>query len=707
MKKMYPVLALILFVSILNAFEIPFSTTPIKTDVNLITGFLRITPNDQKAETLPTQAWLWYDEDNMYCRIECLIDSTFTIGQYASRDCGTQGDYLYFTIMTNPVSYSEYIYTATPTGALMEGTGDINGNSYDWDSSYSYTTDYNDTLWTVVFSVPFSEMRFKANPPYNWKVTFSRYHEQSRDDYVYPFYNNKIAKDYYYKAKEIVLTHKIKRRSDWKFKPYFVKSYDLVDDTSTFDPENVGLDISFNPDTKTKMKIAVNPDFTNVPPDDADDIYNNKYPVYLWENRFFFIEDIDAFGVDSNIFYTRNIVQPQYAVKFTGRQDTWTYGYLCAKDKRITEAGYNINTDDFYQLMAVTRQTPKYKVHFASAGRMNKDYYNHFILGNWDWEFIRNMHIGSSHLYSFRDDERMLYTDEQYLGGLYQSAYLDLNPGNWNINAEYTNLQKDVTLDMGYLYETGYENYDFGITWRSDVKEKFIRMLYLINNFNYSNKLEANKPLNYVGGGSTFLIGFLPKYSLLTQIWRSRPENDGKMHDTYHGVLRLQCFKWQIYRPSFYIAKGKTIIYSLNETKDFTRLTHSFSGSLKRNLSWSSSLSHYDYGYDKVNYLYTPTDTLIIKLDDSYQIANFSLYYDFSNTMSLSNGLGISTYKSGSRYSNLTFYSNFRYELKKDWFLYLGYKTGQSQDEPSTTNDFLGHFNRNSASAYLKLSATI
>ncbi len=690
---------------LLTAMEVPFSTVPILTEANQIGPFVRIDPDDKKPETLPTKAWIWYDEENIYVKVQCTIDSSFVKGAFRQRDSDSGGDYLFLHLITNPRTQYAYIYDATPSGALSDCVKDIKqGSNYNWNSSYSYTTEDNDTLWTVIFTVPFKDMRFPKNPPYKWKIRLTRFHKNSLEYYSYPYYKDGNDKEFFDKAMEITLTHKISGKKDWKFRPYFVRSYDLVNKSTTFDPDNTGLDISFNPGTRTKLKIAVNPDFTDVPPDDATNIYNSKYPIFYNENRFFFIEDIDAFGTDETMFYTRNIVQPQLAVKFTGNHKAWNYGYLCAKDKNISEDGMLINPDDFFQLGSVIYKTEKYKFLFSGASRMNNGYYNHFGSGSWNWEFVKNFTVGSSHLYSTKYVEGSGSNEEIDQQGLFNAIWFQMTPGNWNISAEYENVQKDLALDMGYLNETGLEQYSTNISWNMRPREKYLRTASFSLYGDYANKLEPDKPFKYLDSNVYLLLNFLPKYSLVFQVSRDREEYLGKEHDTWNAVFSPSLSRWPAFNPTVSFNVGKTVIYSLNETKDIVSFRTNGWGRVGRRIIWNYVFYHYQYGYDETNYIYTPTDTLILKLDNSFQIANAGLTYNFSNKMSLGNGIGITTYKTGLTYSNVSFYSNFRYEFKPDWFLYLGYKTKQWQDEPSVLNDPAGHFKINSASAYLKLS---
>jgi hypothetical protein len=708
MKRLLTAILVLLGLNLLFAFELPYSSTPVITDSNLLENFVRISPDDQQTEKLPTKAWLWYDENALYISFEAAIDSTFISGLYAPRDSGTDSDYLRVQIITIPEAYYAYYYIVSPSAKLYDGIRKYEaGLDKNWNSEYSYETSINDSIWTVDIRFPFKDMRFGAKPPYNWKIILTRYHKKTDETFSTPYVVNKMDKEYFTNGQDIRLTHQIKRNSDWKFKPYYVKSYDLIDKTDTFDPEHVGLDISYNPSTRTKLKASFNPDFSDVPPDDAQDNYNSKYPPWYLENRYFFTEDIEAFGVDYSVFYTRNIVQPQFALKYTGNSKTWNYGYLCAQDKKITDNGSLINNDDFFQLASVIKTLPRFKAIVSGFGRMNDGYYNHMVSGYWNWEFIKELHVGSSFLYSIRHKDNPDPGDKADYQGNLTKAFVSADPGNWYMEACYINVQKDLKVDTGTIWDTGYEDYSYNMDWNSDPSDKYLKSWGFNVGSEYADYLDAHKSLFSASTWGSARFDFKPKYTLSLSADANRESWQNKEFDTWGSTLTGNYYKWD--NLGFYASctLGRSLVYSLNET--YLKLSPgiTITQRIGKSLSWSVLFNHKQYDYNEVNYIYTPTDTLVVNLDNSYQIANASLIYNFSNQMTSTTGLGVSTYKSGSRYSNLTFYSNFRYEFKKDWFLYLGYKTGQSQDEPSTTNDFVGHFNRNSASAYLKLSLTI
>jgi hypothetical protein len=74
---------------------------------------------------------------------------------------------------------------------------------------------------------------------------------------------------------------------------------------------------------------------------------------------------------------------------------------------------------------------------------------------------------------------------------------------------------------------------------------------------------------------------------------------------------------------------------------------------------------------------------------------------------SLTTGLSYSSYETPNYYPQLGYYANLRYEFKRDWFIYAGFKSAQTRDVAPTGNDYLGHFSKDSASAYFKVSVSL
>jgi hypothetical protein len=707
--KRIQLLALALFsLSLLFSFNVPYSKVPVLSDDNLLQDFVRISPDDKQTEKLPTRAWLWHDEDALFVHIEATTDSTFNPGLFSPRDNTNNGDYLRVQIFTIPEAYYGYYYMMYPYGSLYDGIRkDGAGLDVNWNSDYSYKTDYDNQNWTVTVRFPFKDMRFGKKPPYTWKIVLSRYHKTTDESFSKPYMVNKMGKEYFTNGLDITLLHELKHSSNWKFKPYFVKSYDLVNKTDTFDPDNVGLDISYNPSTLIKLKASYNPDFTDVPPDDAQDNYNSKYPPYYSENRFFFIEDLNVFGTDSSIFYTRHIIQPQLALKLTGNSKTWTYGYLCAQDKKITANGMLINNDDIFQVATIARSFPRFALSVSGLSRLNEGYYNHIASGYWNWEFINKVRFGTSHLISFRHKDNPAPDEKADYQGNLTKATLYANPGNWTMQASYGNYQKDLRVDMGRFYDTDYEDYYGIIYYSSDTRDTYLKHWSANLSGSYYNNLDKSRTFraSQIYGGMS--LTFKPQYSISLNGDTSRESWNSKEFDNWSSTLNFTWDKWQ--NPSFAIGCtiGETLVYSLDETHDYINPGMTIWLDIGKSFRSIINVSHVQYGYDRVYYIQQDSLIIPLKLDNSYQIGSAKLNYNFSNKLSLRNGLSLTNYDSEGSRARITFYSNFRYEFRKDCYLYLGYKTRQSQDEESGWGNPQGHFVRNAASAYLKVSLTL
>ncbi len=97
------------------------------------------------------------------------------------------------------------------------------------------------------------------------------------------------------------------------------------------DPEP-GVTVNFGVTPTMNAAFTANPDFAQVEADQLVLTVNQRFPIFYDEKRPFFLEGVDAFQTPINLFHTRTIVDPDYAVKVTGKQGHTTVGALVAAD---------------------------------------------------------------------------------------------------------------------------------------------------------------------------------------------------------------------------------------------------------------------------------------------------------------------------------------------------------------------------------------
>lgn len=95
---------------------------------------------------------------------------------------------------------------------------------------------------------------------------------------------------------------------------------------------DVGISVKFNINPNITLDFAVNPDFAQVEADSPVVLANQRFPIFFGERRPFFLEGIDIFQTSLQPVHTRSIIDPDYAVKLTGRRGRNTFGLLAASD---------------------------------------------------------------------------------------------------------------------------------------------------------------------------------------------------------------------------------------------------------------------------------------------------------------------------------------------------------------------------------------
>ncbi|MDZ4120958.1 MAG: hypothetical protein U1C33_00960, partial [Candidatus Cloacimonadaceae bacterium] len=580
----------------------------------------------------------------------------FTYGNYAKRDAGSNADFMRVQLFTLPDAFYGYFYIAYPNGSLGDGVRNQDLNvDYSWNSTYSYESEIDDSHWRVLFRIPFKELRFQKREPHQWKVTLTRYSHNAKEYYSLPAYLLSEGKAYFTKAQDIVLERKINRSSDFRLYPYYVKSYDLISKTDSFDPEHVGIDISFNPDTRTKAKLSLNPDFSDVPLDGATDYYNSKYPPYLNENRYFFTEDIDAFGIGSTELYTRNIAQPRMAFKLTGTAKNLNYGYLAAIDKKIKADDVVVNQDDFYQVISLIPNSASYSFVNAVVSRMNRGYYNHLYSGSYKLEFVKDAFVKTNFLGTIkkRDGE-----DDKELRGYCSNLILRYDPRNWNTSLYATLVSKDFLPEAGYYTETDFTKYGYNVGYSSPIRDTYIRSWGVgsYSGFYEYERSEKSFHENYLDFYANLRLRSQINFNASTGM-STMVDNLYKSHSNYYVGLGNTLNHWESTVLSLYASSSKSLIYSLNDSRHHWYANMYFYHNMGGKITVTLSLNQSWYDYNKWNTVVTPSDTIRVFLDNNYQTINTTLRINPDTKTALSMGLGLSTYETRSRSAYMTYYT--------------------------------------------------
>ncbi len=589
--------------------------------------------------------------------------------------------------ITDVKNYYAYMFYAFPLGSKYDGIRNSNLNiDSGWNSTYEYENDISNNLWKCLMTIPVKDLRFYGKSPYNWKIILTRH--IYKDDYYYsvPYGTTKMKKDYFRKAKDITIKEEITKSRNYRFRPYTIINYDAMDKDISFDWDNVGLDFSFNPSFSTKVKLSINPDFSDVPMDTEQDIYNMRFAPTYQENRYFFIEDLDVFGVGGNgssekVFYSRHIMQPIYAFKITGNTAHYSYGFLSAFDKKVTTDGEVTNPDDLYNMIAYKQKGENFNTQFTLLNRMNKDYHNEVLHIQPNWEFIKNHSLWANVNLSLRRKENDIEK------GYYGLFGYNGQKGDIGWSTCFAKVSKNYAPDMGWINVTDLYAYNLNAWQNSEPNKKFLKEYGWSFWLHKAAKNKSNDLLEQ-NGGINFWFNTPQNINCWTNFNMGKEGYENKIYDWYNFSIAGKWYKLEEFGFMVGGGSGKTLIYSLSETHRKAYLDLNCWGNISRYFSYNISATLKKY-FD------LPTDA---DLDDEYWIGNAGFNINLSNNLSFTNGLRFNNYEYENRTMHLGFFSNFRWEFKPDCNLYLGYKTASNEIDQKLKSDY--------KQTYMKISYT-
>ena len=698
---------MVIIISGLAAMQLPFSNTLVKSEANLLGEMVRVSPDDKKSLEYKTDVYLWYDDEKLYAYFEAELNPDFAKGTYAAGESFPDADFLRLQLVTSPESYFAYCFYAFPLGNKYDAVRDSNLQlDENWNSEYSYSNEFTEDKWTCLMEIPFKDLRYTNNDVKNWKVISSRRLLEEDDYYSFPYTTTKMGKDYFLVAEDIQLTEEITTLSNLKIRPYFVQKYDKMNNEFSKFDENIGVDISYNPTTSTKLKISIQPDFSDVPMDDEQDNFNIRYAPYFQENRFFFTEDIDVFGVNEQLFYSRNLMQPIFATKLTGNGKNYSFGFLISQDKEVKNGESVNNADDYYSLAAYKISNDKASLQSTFLSTFNDDFHNEVMHIESVYEFSKKSEIELGANVSFVDrDSKSKYGSEFFTRYSFDSEIIDFR-------VKLGRMDDGLTALMGRIFENNYSYSNINLDIDYDFDEGGIFEQIGISGWTDYNIQTDSNDFGSTNAGCNLWFG--TRFDL--NFWTNA--NSGKYY--YEDLMKN--INWNNYSAGIgyfgFSGLGMNASYSQGLGLHFERLKNY----VKRNLNfsiWGDLGYHYSYSVNvsKIHYLDFEKEfiteildedgeNIIYRNDNDYLLGNIKFSINLSNECSLTNGLGFNSYEQldAGFTKHVGLFSNLKWEFMDDYFVYAGYST--ALDEVDNQGIFDDSRILNYELLYMKLSVT-
>ncbi|HEY8559803.1 MAG TPA: DUF5916 domain-containing protein [Pyrinomonadaceae bacterium] len=503
--------------------------------------FYQTSPGDNTEPSRPTEVMVMYDEKHLYVAFKCWDEKDKVRATVAKRDEVTGEDNVRLWLDTYNDQRRAYVLAFNPLGIQQDGIyTEGQGADFSVDIVMESKGVIEDWGWSVEVKIPFKSLRYTAGKGKMWGFNAARNIDRFNDEFDQWLPDDRNVSGFLVKHGKITGLDEIKTERTLEIVPSVTISetgsrkrtiptagftplggYDPVfnpyglRDPGRFvnDPvkTEIGVNLKYTITPNVTLDAAINPDFAEIEADAPVVTANQRFPIFFQEKRPFFLEGKEIFDSPLQPFYSRTIVDPDFAAKLTGKVGKTSFGFLAASDnapgnysedertelaicqeKRLSDPTQNCSIEEFVDqnaLFGVLRVKRDFGANnnvgfFATARVFPK---NRNFVGGFDGKFK----FGPSTTMTFQvlgTHSRKNFFDPYYFFKDDRPA----NPTNYRTGngfGYYWNL--DYTKDThGWFIEaigrTGDYRADSGFTQRTDT-----HTVFLFNRFSTKSKPKA------------------------------------------------------------------------------------------------------------------------------------------------------------------------------------------------------------------------
>ena len=458
-----------------------------------------IQPGDNTPAPVKTVVRLGYTHDALYVAFHAMDDKPEQIlAHLRDRDAAFSDDWVGLFLDTFDDQRRGYELIVNPLGVqgdlIRDEANTENTEDASWDGLWSSAGKLTADGYDVEIRIPFSTLRFRGGPQdQRWGISLFRNwprdkrhqltsHKSPRDSNCFPCTWAKyegMAGVQQGRNLEIVPTLTMGK----------TQTRDAAGDAWHSDDTSIepGVDVSWAPSPAMTLNATLNPDFSQVETDQLQLSFNDSFALFYQEKRPFFLEGADYFNSPFNVLYTRQIADPDFGLRTTGRTGSGAYGAIVARDATTLVLVPGVLGSGFEQLdqkadVAVGRYRYDINTH-TSVGvigtfREGDNYANNVAGVDARWQ--QGAHTATAQILRSQSEYPFEIVDA-YAGELGDDATPSGNAWraeygfsnrHWTFDAWHMDIAPGFRADLGFMGQVGYDKslLGGGRTWHRDGK---------------------------------------------------------------------------------------------------------------------------------------------------------------------------------------------------------------------------------------------
>jgi hypothetical protein len=320
---------------------------PVWAQAARLTGFHGYQPSDGRPAEERTEVLVWYSPSAIHFGIRAYDRRPGEVrATLADRDGIGSEDRVTLLLDTFDDARRAFLFAVNPLGVQQDGVrsegsataGNPFGGSTDLSPDYTWDSRGRRTEWgwQAEVRIPFKSLRYATGGEQRWGLQVLRNVQRTGHEDTWTDARRGSA-SFLGQSGTMTGLRDLERGIVLEAQPFVTASSsarrDPLDRYERGDPEtSAGLNARFG-FANASIDATINPDFSQVESDAGLVTANERFALFVPEQRPFFLEGIELFGSPNQLVYTRQIVEPLAGAKLTGKWGPWGVAYLSAVDE--------------------------------------------------------------------------------------------------------------------------------------------------------------------------------------------------------------------------------------------------------------------------------------------------------------------------------------------------------------------------------------
>ncbi len=323
--------------------------------------FYQTNPGYNTQPSKPTEVYMVYDERHLYVAFKCWDEKDKIRATVAKRDSVFGEDNVRLWLDTYDDQRRAYVLGFNPFGIQQDGIfTEGQGADFSVDIVMESKGVIEDWGWSVEVKIPFKSLRYASGKGKKWGFNVARNIDRLNDEFNQWLPDDRDVSGFLVKHGRIGGLDEIKSERTLEIVPSITLSetgrrtrtvpistinangyHPIFNPTGIQDPgrfvneplkQDIGVTVKYTITPNITLDAAINPDFAEIEADAPVVTANQRFPIFFQEKRPFFLEGKDIFDSPLQPFYSRTIVDPDFAAKLTGKIGKTSFGILAASD---------------------------------------------------------------------------------------------------------------------------------------------------------------------------------------------------------------------------------------------------------------------------------------------------------------------------------------------------------------------------------------